>query len=247
MRGLGTSVAIGTLCQLSVATASAQTTAPRDAGMLAGRPSVQPTRVDTAPDIDGRLTDEAWRSAAVISSLVQQRPLDGAPASEETEIYLAYDDDHLYLGFRVHYETPGLMRANRTDRDQAFLDDLMTVYLDPFLDQQRAYVFGVNAFGVQDDGIVNAAFAASGQIPSLDRSWDALFDTAALVVDDGYTAEMAIPFKSLRYPRRAAGEPHRWGMQIVRQVRGRSDEHAVWAPMSKDGRASLRRWGSSRG
>ena len=214
-----------------------------DLGILAGRPRIQPTRTATRPDIDGRLDDEVWRTAATITEFVQQQPLDGVPASEQTEVYLAYDSQRLYLGFAVHYSEPAIMRANRVDRDQAFLDDLMTVYIDTFLDQQRAYVFGVNAYGVQDDGIVNAAFGGRGGIPFPDRSWDALFDTAAQIVDDGYTAEMAIPFKSLRYPQRGGDEAHRWGLQIVREIRGRDDENDVWAPMSRDEQSFLAQMG----
>ena len=216
---------------------------PIDLGILVGRPRIQPTRTDTPPDIDGRLDDAVWRTAATITELVQQQPLDGAPASEQTEVYLAYDSQRLYLGFAVHYSEPGLMRANRVDRDQAFLDDLMTVYIDTFLDQQRAYVFGVNAYGVQDDGIVNAAFGGLGGIPFPDRSWDALFDTAGQIVDDGYTAEMAIPFKSLRYPQRGGDETHRWGLQIVREIKGRDEENDVWAPMSRDEQSFLAQMG----
>jgi hypothetical protein len=214
-----------------------------DLGILAGRPLIRPTRTETRPDIDGRLDDDLWRSAATITELVQQQPLDGAPASEQTEIYLAYDSQRLYLGFRVHYADPAIMRANRVDRDQASFDDLVTVYLDTFLDQQRAYVFGVNAYGVQDDGIVNAAFASQGGIPFSDRSWDALFDTAAQIVDDGFTAEMAIPFKSLRYPQRDGDQAHRWGLQIVREIQGRDRENDVWAPMSRDEQSFLAQMG----
>ena len=213
-----------------------------DLGILAGRPRIHPTRTATPPAIDGRL-DEVWRSAATITELVQQQPLDGAPSSEQTEVYLAYDSQRLYLGFGVHYSDPGMMRANRADRDQAFLDDLMTVYLDTFLDQQHAYVFGVNAYGVQDDGIINSAFGGGGGLPFPDRSWDALFDTAGQVVDDGYTAEMAIPFKSLRYPQRGPDEARRWGLQIVRGIRGRDEEHDVWAPMSRDEQSFMAQMG----
>src|SRR4051812_16122248 len=67
------------------------------------RPSISPTRVQQPPTIDGRLDDPAWRTAAHISDFVQRRPLDGAPASELTDVYLAYDRDHLYFGIRAHY------------------------------------------------------------------------------------------------------------------------------------------------
>ena len=220
-----------------------------DLGILAGRPTVQPTRIARPPDIDGGLDDDVWKTAAVITDFVQQAPLDGAAATEATEVYLAYDSQNLYLGFRLHYSDPGLIRANRVDRDQADQDDLISIYIDPFLDQQRAYVFDVNAYGVQGDGIIvtNTSGGTRGRgrtrggggqgqtgIPGPDRSWDALFQTAARVVEDGYTAEMAIPFKSLRYPQLGSGESHRWGFQIVRAIQGKDDERDVWAPMSRD-------------
>ena len=119
-----------------------------DLGILAGRPTVQPTRIARPPDIDGGLDDDVWKTAAVITDFVQQAPLDGPAATEATEVYLAYDSQNLYLGFRLHYSDPGLIRANRVDRDQADQDDLISIYIDPFLDQQRAYVFDVNGYGV---------------------------------------------------------------------------------------------------
>ena len=204
-------------------------------GLIPGRPTVRPPRTDTPPDIDGRLDDAAWRSAATITEFTQQAPLEGAPATEDTEVYLAYDSEHLYLGFHLHYSDPGLMRANRVDRDTAWQDDLITIYIDTFLDQQRAYDFDLNAFNVQGDGIVNATGnTRGGPIPIADRSWDVLFHSATRIVDDGFMAEMAIPFKSLRYPQRAPGQPHQWGFQIVREIKGKNEENAVWAPMSRD-------------
>ena len=203
-------------------------------GLVPGRPTVRPPRTDTPPDIDGRLDDVAWRSAATITEFTQQAPLEGAPATEDTEVYIAYDSDHLYFGFHLHYTDPSIMRANRVDRDTAWADDLITIYIDTFLDQQRAYDFDLNAYNVQGDGIVNAGGMRGSPIPFADRTWDALFHSAASIVADGYIAEMAIPFKSLRYPQRGPGEPHRWGFQIVREIKGKNEENAVWAPMSRD-------------
>ena len=214
----------------------------------AGRPTVRPTRIDQPPIIDGVLDDAIWTRSTVITDFVQQAPLDGAAATEQTRVLVAYDSQNLYLGFQVRYTDPAILRANRVDRDQAGQDDLMTVYLDPFLDQQRAYVFDVNGYGVQGDGIVltNTSGGSRGRgrtsgggsgrvgIPGTDRSWDALFFTEATLVEDGYTAEMAIPFKSLRYPQPEAGAAHRWGFQIVRAIGGKNDERDVWSPMSRD-------------
>ena len=237
-----------------VADADAGTDADvENTGLVPDRPTVRPTRTDTPPDIDGRLDDEVWKTAALITEFVQQAPLDGAPATEETEVYVAYDAENLYFAFYAHYEDPSIMRANRVDRDRAQSDDLMTVYFDTFMDQQRGYDFDVNAYGVQGDGIISAGGfggrggggggGGSGRIPHADRSWNALFETGAQVVEDGFTAEMAIPFKSLRYPSRARDEAHRWGFQIVREVKGKDQENQVWAPMSRDESSFLAQMG----
>ncbi len=107
----------------------------------------------------GRLRDlgvrASWTKATVLTTFVQSA-LEGTPATESTEVYIAYDSDHLYFGFAVHYADPSIMRANRVDRDRAPQDDLMTIYLDTFLDQQRAYDFDVNGYGVQGDGIIDS-------------------------------------------------------------------------------------------
>ena len=199
----------------------------------AGVPHVSPTRTETAPDIDGRLDEPSWRLAARLTGLVQQMPLDGAPASEDTEVYLSYDDDYLYLGVHARYADPSVMRANRVDRDRATADDLIRVFFDTFLDQQRGYAFEVNAYGVQGDGTISRS-SGVGPIPIPDRTWNTLFETGAQIVDDGFTAEIAIPFKSLRYPSRGDGESHRWGLQVIREVKGKNGEVQVWAPISRD-------------
>ena len=214
------------------------------AGALTGRPTVQPTRVVAPPTVDGRLDDLAWTTSAHLTAFVQRQPLDGAPATERTDVYLAYDRSTLYFAFRAHYSDPSIMRANRSDRDRAFRDDNFTVYLDTFLDQQRAYVFSVNAYGVQGDSIVNSRAGAGfgggggrgggrGGLPRGDVSWDVLFDTAGQLRADGFTAEMAIPLKSLRYPRREGNNPHQWGLQIARRIGGK-DETVVWSQVSRD-------------
>ena len=221
--------------------------------VIPSRPTVRPTRTDTPPDIDGRLDDEIWKTAALITEFVQQSPLDGAPATEQTEVYVAYDADNIYFGFYAHYEDPSIMRANRVDRDRAQADDLITIYFDTFLDQQRGYDFDVNGYGVQGDGIISGGGGggrwrgggggSGGRIPHADRSWNTLFETGAQMVEDGFTAEMAIPFKSLRYPSRARDEAHQWGFQIVREVKGKDQENQVWAPMSRDESSFLSQMG----
>ena len=218
-------------------------------GLLPGRPTVRPARTDTPPDLDGRLDDLVWRHAAKITQFTQESPLEGSPATEDTEVYIAYDDDNMYFGFYLHYSDPSMMRANRVDRDRAFQDDLITIYIDTFLDQQRSFEFDLNAYNVQGDGIVNSSRGGrgGGGIPPADRSWDTLYYSAAEIVEDGYIAEMAIPFKSIRYPRRERGVPHQWGFQIVREIKSKNQENDVWAPMSRDQSGFMRQMGVMEG
>ena len=215
-------------------------------------PAVVPARVTEGPSIDGRLDDAVWQGAVRLTDFVQMNPLEGAAASEETEVYLAYDSDTFYVGVHAHYSDTSLVRANRVERDQTTRDDKLTLYFDPFLDQQRAYVFSVNGYGVQGDATLDSGGRSGGRrrqgpgggrgrgpsggppgvIPEGDTSWDALYASAGGLVEDGWTAEMAIPFKSLRYPSRGSGEVHRWGLQIVRNIESK-DERAVWSPVSR--------------
>ncbi|MDP6579483.1 MAG: FlgO family outer membrane protein [Vicinamibacterales bacterium] len=215
------------------------------AGILTGRPSVTAVRTDDPPRIDGQLDDAVWQRATRLTEFVQVRPLDGAPATEETEVWVAFDSGNVYFAMHAHYSDPSIARANRVDRDQTRRDDTISVYFDTFLDQQRAYVFSVNGYGVQGDSLMGArggggrgrggsrgggGFSGGfGGVPSGDSSWDALFDSVGVLVADGWTAEMSIPFKSLRYP---SSDSHRWGFQVARSISGK-DETVVWSPVSR--------------
>src|SRR5215210_2077351 len=82
-----------------------------NAAAFAQAPSVTPTRVLKPPTIDGRLDDASWTNVTRITQFVQRRPLDGAPATEQTEVYVAYDSERLYFGIYAHYSEPSLIRA----------------------------------------------------------------------------------------------------------------------------------------
>ncbi len=235
------------------------------------RPTVVIERTAAPPEIDGRLDDSVWETATYVRDFIQIAPVEGAPGTEETEVWMAYDDDHLYFAFYAHYSRPEVMRINRADREEIRGDDRMSVLFDPFMDQQRAYQFEVNGYGVQADSLVNAdgstgfsrssgsssatrggsgprrgggsGMSSSGQFGIRgDQSWNALFDTGGRVVADGWTAEMRIPFKSLRYPSRAGGAGHRWGFQITRVIRDKSEAQS-WSPISRGVAGQLTQFG----
>jgi hypothetical protein len=212
---------------------SGQTAVPAGAARpvaLGGRPSLTAVRISEPPSIDGRLDDAAWRSAALIDRFVQEEPQEGEPATEKTEVRVAYDAQTLYFGIYAHYSDITQRRANRSDRDRLDDDDSVTIYLEPFLDYLRGYSFAVNGYGVQRDSMIVVTNAQDN--PDGDTSWNALFASGGQLVEDGWTAEMAIPIKSLRYPGRKAGEAHRWGFQVRRKITSK-DERAVWAPVSR--------------
>ena len=251
---------------------------PRRGGGFAAAPiarrRVTIGRAAQPPNLDGRLDDAVWETATYIDDFVQIAPVEGAPGTEATEVWMAYDRDHLYFAFHAHYTDPGMIRANRADRDEIGGDDRMSVLFDPFLDQQRAYQFSVNAYGVQSDELVNAdgsrgasrsrspqqsrssgggrggrsggggsGLSNSGQFGIRgDRSWNALYETRGRMVEDGWTAEMAIPFKSLRYPALAGEGGRRWGFQITRVIRGKSEAQS-WSPISRGVAGQLTQFG----
>ena len=188
---------------------------PEELGLVPGRPRVTPIRTAARPVLDGILDDMAWEGAPQLTEFTQQSPIEGAPGTEATDVYLAYDSDNIYVGVHVHYEDVSVMRANRVERDRASADDLVTVYFDTFLDQQRGYDFDINGYGVQGDGVMSVgrrgfragAGTVAQAIPPADRSWNALFESGARLVEDGFIAELAIPFKSLRTRRPRRGAP----------------------------------------
>src|SRR5262245_26109221 len=182
--------------------ASAQTLSPASvpgsAVAVGSRPMIQPVRVQQPPTIDGRLDDPAWKNAARITEFVQRRPLDGAPASEPTDVFVAYDSERIYFGIHAHYSEASLMRANRVDRDQIWEDDRVSVIFDPFRDQQRGYRLAVNGYGVQGDALIGNTVGQTTAAAIGDTSWNVLFASAGVISEDGWTAELAVPFKSLR-------------------------------------------------
>lgn len=235
----------------------------------APRPMVTVSDTERAPVIDGRLDDTVWLTAVRIDQFTQQRPREGVPASEQTEVYLAYDSRNIYVGIHAHYSDPKLIRANRAQRDQIGRDDTVSILFDTFRDQQRAYVFSVNGYGVQGDSLLSGGGggggpggggpggggpgggggggrgAGGGSGGPGDSSWNALFSSAGLLVADGWTAELAIPFKSLRYPAQAA-DMHRWGFQIQRDIESKN-ESVVWSPVLRNIASFLGQMGTLEG
>jgi hypothetical protein len=144
-------------------------------------------------------------------------PVDDLPASEPTEVYMGYDSTTLYAVFLCFDSQPKHMRARLPNRDDIFSDDSITFQIDTFHDQQRAYSMGVNAGGIQGDGIWVEG-------TGWDLSFDTLYKSEVKRTPHGYIALLAIPFKSLRFP---TGPSQHWGLLLNRYI-ARTTEDTFW-------------------
>jgi len=175
------------------------------------------------PVVDGKLDDDVWKSAAVFKDFHQWRPSDTAAASARTEVFAGYDSRFIYFAFHA-YDDPGKVRATVAKRDSIFDDDSIGLLLDTFNDKRRAYELFFNPLGIQQDG-----FLTEGA--NDDYSVDIVMESKGSLTSDGYTVEVAIPFKSLRYE---AGKGKLWGLHILRQIKHVNGEQDSWMPISKD-------------
>jgi len=151
----------------------------------------RPLRVEVPPAIDGRLDDAAWRAAPSVELAKTFIPDFGREASERTAAFMAYDAENLYFAFKCYDREPDKIKASMASRDTIRPDDWICVNLDTFNDQQSLYAFYVNPFGIQTD----SRFASGTEDFSVDLVWT----SAGRLDPDGYSVELKVPFKSIRY------------------------------------------------
>ena len=191
--------------------------------------------VDGGPVLDGVLDDPVWSRAALIDEFVQQEPDEGAPATERTEVSVVYDVHNLYVAVRAFESAAGGIRATemRRDSDRILEEDNFQVILDTFMDSRSAYMFVTNPLGAQLDQQVfeEGEGGRLGIVSSnINRDWDGVWHVSARQEPDGWTAEIAIPMVTLRFPE---SDPQSWGINLMRNV-GRKNEQAFWAPIPKE-------------
>ena len=156
-----------------------------------------------------------------VTDLRQREPGDGTPVSQPTTVYLSYDDDNLYAVFVCRDESARI-RASIARREEIGGDDAVAIYLDAFHDREHAYVFMANPRGVQLDGI-----RTEGQ--DEDLSYDVVWQSEGRLTEDGYVVRLAIPFRSLRFPRAPV---QTWGVAVGRIIR-RNNEESYWPHLTK--------------
>ena len=236
------------LCWLSVPVgaqspiASVTTAPPSTAGLspspaptvtrdAKGRATIRSVRLAKALQIDGRLDEAVYTETAPTSGFTQLDPKPGAPATQNTDLWVFYDDDTVYFSVRVWEDHPERMITNDMRRDAITLanGELITLAIDTFHDRRSAYYFSVNPIGGFSEGQV----ANESQV-NLD--WNGIWRFKPGRFDGGWTIEMAIPFKTLRYP---GTGPQDWGLMLQRINRWKNEVSVITPSEPQRGSAAF--------
>ena len=209
-------------------------------------PAASASAIASAPVIDGRLDDDAWAEAQVLTGFIQREPSEGQPVSERTEVRVAYDEEALYVGAWLFDSDPTSLVFGQTLRDASLNEsDAFVLVLDTYLDRQNGFVFGTTPAGIEYDGQVanegqgggggggrpggGGGRQQRGSGGGFNLNWDGSWEVATSTDSLGWYAEMRIPFTTLRYGR---GGDQTWGLNFERRIR-RNSEEAVWAPIPR--------------
>jgi hypothetical protein len=181
--------------------------------------------VQDIPRVDGRLDDAVWRAAAKATHFIQTEPHAGEAAAEPTDVYIAYTPTALLIGARLKDSEAARIVATEYRRDAALdADDSFEVFLDTIHDRRSAFYFATNSVGAQLDALVRDEGAV------LNFDWDGVWDVACTRDSEGWTAEMVIPFSTLRFRR---DNTDGWGVNFGRNV-ARTREQSYWTPVDRD-------------
>ncbi len=170
------------------------------------------SRVQAPPRIDGRIDDECWRGLEPASGFFQFDPVNGSKASEETLVWAAYDQNYLYFAFLMKDSRPDKIWAELTPRNEFENNDSIAVILDAYNDKRTSITFELNPKGVQKNSV------------------ETIWKSEAVMREDGWSAEMAIPFKSLRF---STQQDQVWGVNFERFIH-RLNEMDYWTNVSRD-------------
>ncbi|MEX2271045.1 MAG: DUF5916 domain-containing protein [Vicinamibacterales bacterium] len=213
------------------AAASAQTLTPR--------PSLGAVKVAQAPVIDGRIAgDPVWDAAPAGVDFTQTAPDAGAPMSQRTEIRVVYTDTTLYIGVICFDSRPAEIVSANPKRDGALDEtDSIRIILDTFQDRQSGFVFGTSPAALEYDAqVVNEGEGGSfrsgqagGSGGGFNINWDGTWHVQTSIGDEGWSAEFAIPFRTLRYP---DADEQTWGLNVQRNIR-RRNETGFWAGLPR--------------
>ena len=212
-----------------------------DVGSTATRRRAVAVRVEEPPSLDGNvLEDPAWRNVSAVTGFRQTAPDEGQLASERTEVRIVFTDDTIYFGVVCYDRDPNAIIVTDSRRDSSITDsDSFQLILDTFLDQQSGFVFGTSPAGQEYDGQLanegaggsrfGGGGTSSGAGGGFNLNWDGAWQVRTVISEIGWSAEFAIPFRTIRFP---VGREQTWGMNFQRGIR-RRNELAYWAPLPR--------------
>lgn len=196
------------------------------------RPVMQASALAVEPLLDGEvLGDSAWQGVSPATDFWQVQPDEGQPATQKTEVYIGVLEDALYIGMVAYDDSPDDIIVTDGRRDQDLSEsDSFRVIIDGMLDRQNGYIFGTNPVAMEYDAqVVKEAASDEDDSAGFNLNWDASWEVKARISEIGWSAEMRIPFKALRYGK---GENLTWGINFQRNIR-RNNEVVYWAPLSR--------------
>ena len=220
---------------LAVALAAAVTAPAADEA----RPQAVAVPLETAPVVDGDVLDDpVWKAVPALDGFWQLTPFEGQPASERTEVRVAFTRDALLVGVVCHDREPDRIIVSESRRDSPLDEtDSFQLVLDTYRDGQSGFVFGTNPAGIEHDGQVTnegreADLGPGRQVSTVagyNLNWDASWQVRTVRGAFGWSAEFLIPFRTLRYAR---GGSQVWGLNFQRNIR-RRNESSFWAPLPR--------------
>ncbi len=174
---------------------------------------VHAARATTGVVVDGNLSEPVWLDAVPETEFTQRDPDEGKPPTEKTDLRIAFDDANIYFGIHLYDSEPVKIVRRLSRRDDDSNADNFTIQLSPYHDKLTGVVFEISAAGVQRDAII------SNDV-NMDYSWEGVWESAVRIVDDGWIAEIRIPFSQLRFPKSA----HQiWGINAARYIHRRNE------------------------
>ncbi len=179
---------------------------------------------DEIIQLDGRVDESAWRKAGPATGFTQRDPLEGEEPTEQTEVYIVYDANSLYIGAILYDSEPEGILAFQKERDAGlFSDDRFMWILDTFHDGRTGYFFEINPAGLRGDGLIGGGGGRGGFGFGVNKSWDGIWNARVARRPDGWSAEIEIPFRTLNFN----PSQDTWGINFQRTVR-RKNEESLW-------------------
>jgi len=190
-----------------------------------GKRIIRSTYITSKIKIDGKFNETVWKQVQFQGDFLQREPKEGQPATELTEVAILHNDEYLYIGIKCYDSNPEKILARERRRD-AFMenDDYFEIVLDTYRDHRNGFYFVINPTGCRRD----ATFSEEGR--NMNSEWDGIWDCGVEITQEGWFAEIEIPWKTLRF---AESDDHIWGINFARMIR-RKNEHDFWQLISRD-------------